>query len=86
MRQKNACVIRRLPIRDTSAVRSDPEVAGFLEEAAEALGETGRFVLKLSGIPQENRVLAEGESEEACIRWTEDFIWLLRKKGYYGAR
>ena len=70
---KNACVIKKIPINNAAAAGSDPNVAGFIEKATQTLGKKGRFVIKLSGIPQENSVLAEGKSE---------FEKLLIKKGY----
>ncbi len=85
MLQKNACVIKRLPIHDVGSFKTDPDVAGFTEKANEVLGENGRFVIRLSGIPWENRVLAEGKNEEACSQCIEDFMSLLIKKGYYGS-
>ena len=54
---KNACVIKKIRIDDPASVNSDPDVAAFIEKASEALGKKGRFVIKLSGIPQENSTL-----------------------------
>lgn len=82
MRLKNACVIEKITLHDIAAARSDPDVAAFVEMAAEELGENGRFVIRFSGIPQENMILAEGKSEELCRQWIEQFKMLLRKKGY----
>ena len=79
---KNACVIKKIPINNAAAVGSDPDVAGVIEKAAQTLGKKGRFVIKLSGIPQENSVLAEGKSKGLCNRCIEEFEKLLIKKGY----
>jgi hypothetical protein len=79
---KNACVIKKISINDPASVKSDPDVAAFIETATEALGKKGRFVIKLSGIPQENSVLAEGKSKRLCHRCMEEFEKLLIKKGY----
>ena len=54
----------------------------FIEKATQTLGKKGRFVIKLSGIPQENSVLAEGKSERLCNHCIEEFEKLLIKKGY----
>ncbi len=79
---RNACVIKKLPIHSADLVRNDPDVAEFIGKAAEKLGRKGRFVLKLSGIPQENSVLAEGKSRKLCHQCIEEFERLLIKKGY----
>ena len=79
---KNACVIKRIQINDAASLRSDPDVAGFIEKSAGTLGKNGRFVIKLSGIPQENRVLAEGKNKRVCNRCILDFERLLIRKGY----
>lgn len=79
---KNSCVIKNIPINDPASVKSDPDVAVFIEKATEALGKKGRFVIKLSGIPQENSVLAEGKSKKACNRCIEELEKLLIKKDY----
>ena len=63
----NACVIKKIPINNAAAVGSDPNVAGFIEKATQTLGKKGRFVIKLSGIPQENSVLAEGKTKGFVI-------------------
>ena len=79
---KNACVIKKIPINNAAAAGSDPNVAGFIEKATQTLGKKGRFVIKLSGIPQENSVLAEGKSERLCNHCIEEFEKLLIRKGY----
>lgn len=79
---KNACVIKKIPINNAAAAGSDPNVAEFIEKATQTLGKKGRFVIKLSGIPQENSVLAEGKSERLCNHCIEEFEKLLIKKGY----
>lgn len=74
--------VLREQIDDPASVKSDLDVAAFIEMAPEALGKKGRFVVKLSGIPQENSVLAEGKSKKACNQCIEEFERMLIKKGY----
>lgn len=82
MLRKNACIIRKLVIHDTDSIRTDPDIAAFLETARSTLGRNGRFVIRLSGIPQENSVLAEGNNKKNCTQCMEDFERLLVRKGY----
>lgn len=79
---KNACVIKKIPINKPDSVTSDPDVLRIIEMAAEALGKKGRFVIKLSEIPQENSVLAEGKSRKLCDQWIFEFEKLLVTKDY----
>ena len=79
---KNACVVRKLMIHNVDSVRRDPDVAEFIAKAGEKLGGKGRFVIRLSGIPQENSVLAEGKNKRVCVQCITDFERLLAGKGY----
>ncbi len=79
---KNACVIKKISIHDVDSVKNDPDIIMFLEAAPDRLGKNGRFMIRLSGIPQENSVLAEGKSKRRCSRCVEEFEKLLIKKGY----
>lgn len=79
---KYACIVKTLPMRDAGSVQTDPDVAAFLENAGERLGNRGRLVIRLSGIPQENRVLAEGKTKRVCRQCLQDLEQLLIRKGY----
>ena len=79
---KKACIVKILPITDTDSIRTDPEVTAFIDTAAEKLGRKGRFVIRLSGIPSENRLLVEGLSKRHCRQCIEAFEKLLIGKGY----
>ena len=80
----NACVIQKIPIHKPDLLRNDPDVAAYLASAGERLGRKGRFVLRLSGIPRENSVLAEGKNKRVCRQCITDFQRLLIQKGYGG--
>jgi hypothetical protein len=79
---KNTSVVKRLTINNVSGVQSDPDIAEFIGKAPDKLGKKGRFIIKLSGIPQENRVLAEGKNKKVCNRCIDEFMKLLIRKGY----
>ena len=82
MRFKNASVIRKISVRNADSVRNDPEVRMFIEDAPKKPGRKGRLVLRLSGIPRENSILAEGRSRKLCDQCIEDLEKLLVRKGY----
>lgn len=78
---KTARVIKKLTITDTDMVKNDPDILRFIETAPQRLGKKGRFVVRLSGIPEENRVLVEGKSKRLCNRCLAAFEKLLIRKG-----
>jgi hypothetical protein len=78
---KNAGVIRKISVRNADSVRNDPEVRMFIEDAQKKPGRKGRLVLRLSGIPRENSILAEGRSRKLCGQCIEDLEKLLVRKG-----
>lgn len=82
MWSKNACIIKKLPIHDVDSVRKDSDIITFIETAPDKLGKKGRFMIRISGIPQENSILVEGSSKRLCHRCIEEFEKLLIKKGY----
>ncbi|HTS13869.1 MAG TPA: phosphoglucosamine mutase [Candidatus Limnocylindrales bacterium] len=55
-----------------------PEVARALAEANEALGKSGRVVLRYSGTEPLARVMVEAEREEDVRRWTEALAGAVR--------
>ena len=79
---KNTCVIKKIVINDADSLRSDPDVLKHIEKATEQLGNKGRFVIRLSGIPYENSVLVEGRNKKICNKFITDFEKLLIDKGY----
>ena len=79
---RNASVIKKISIKNADSVRNDPEIKKFIEDAGEKLGRKGRLVLRLSGIPEENSVLAEGKSRKLCSQCIEELEKLLVRKGY----
>ncbi len=82
MRTRNACVIEKIKISDVASTKSDPDIAEFAVKAAEGLGKKGRFIIKFSGISQENSVLVEGKNRRMCNQYVEDFKRLLIRKNY----
>ena len=75
-------VVKRIVIRDPVSAMNDPEVMAFMQDEREGLGKNGNIVLRLSGIPAENRLLVEGDSRKLCERCAERFEKLLIEKGF----
>ncbi len=79
---KYASIVKKLTIHHVDAVRKDPDFVKFIETAPDKLGKKGKFVIRFSGIPQENLVLAEGKNRKLCMQCIAEFEKLLIKKGY----
>jgi phosphoglucosamine mutase len=65
-------------VRSKPPLDSLPEVARLLREAEEALGNSGRVVLRYSGTEPLARVMVEAKRDEDVRRWTESLAAALR--------
>jgi len=65
-------------VRSKPPLDSLPEVARLLREAEQALGNSGRVVLRYSGTEPLARVMVEAERDEDVRRWTESLAGALR--------
>src|ERR1700683_3488653 len=65
-------------VRSKPPIDSLPEVARLLREAEQALGNSGRVVLRYSGTEPLARVMVEAERDEDVRRWTESLAGALR--------
>jgi phosphoglucosamine mutase len=61
--------IRNVKVRSKPPLSEIPEVARALAEAAKALGNSGRIVLRYSGTEPKARVMVEAERAEDVERW-----------------
>jgi phosphoglucosamine mutase len=70
--------IVNVKVRSKPPLNSLPEVARAMKEAENALGKSGRVVLRYSGTEPLARVMVEAECEEDVQRWTEALASALR--------
>jgi phosphoglucosamine mutase len=61
--------IRNVKVRSKPPLETLPEVARALKEAASALGDSGRIVLRYSGTEPKARVMVEAEHAEDVERY-----------------
>lgn len=59
-------LLENVPVKDRKAAAEDPAVRQAAREVQHTLGVGGRILLRPSGTEPVIRILAEGESEEAC--------------------
>jgi len=64
-------MIVNVRVRSKPPLETLPEVSRVLEESKQALGNSGRVVLRYSGTEPLARVMVEAEQEEDVRRWSE---------------
>lgn len=75
-------VLENVKVKDKSAAQADPDVQAAVAEVAEALGETGRILVRESGTEPLIRVMVEAPSEEICRSYVGKVTEVIRSKGH----
>ncbi len=63
-------------------VNEDPEVQAEVKKVAEALGDTGRILVRESGTEPLIRVMVEAKTDEECKKYVYQVVDLIKAKGY----
>ena len=75
-------VLKNVRVKSKEACMNDPDVLAADQAAKEALGDTGRTLLRESGTEPVIRVMAEGLSEEECEKYVDQIIDVIKAKGH----
>ncbi len=75
-------VLENVRVKDKSAAQADPEVQAAVKAAAEALGDTGRILVRESGTEPLVRVMVEAENEEICHKYVDSVVDIIKKNGH----
>ena len=75
-------VLENVRVSDKAIAQADPDVQKAVAAAKEALGDSGRILVRESGTEPMIRVMAEAETEEICRRWVDSVVNVLKDKGY----
>lgn len=67
-------VLVNVKVSDKEATLNDPKVKEAIEKASQALGDSGRILVRASGTEPLVRVMAEAETEELCKKYTDDIV------------
>ena len=60
----------------------DSEVLAAVKRAADALGDTGRILVRASGTEPKVRVMVEAPTTEICEQHVSDVVAVIEKRGF----
>ncbi len=75
-------VLVNVRVTDKRAAQADPAVQEAVAGAAQALGDTGRILVRESGTEPVVRVMVEAETEEVCHQYVDGVVEVIKAKGY----
>ena len=75
-------VLQNVRVADKAAALADPDVQAAVQKVADALGGTGRILVRESGTEPVVRVMVEAPSRELCQQYVDDVVAVIEKKGH----
>lgn len=69
-------------VKDKPAARADEDVIKAVDAVSEALGSTGRILVRESGTEPVIRVMVEAKTEAICEKYVAQVVEVLEKKGH----
>ena len=75
-------VLKNVRVKSKPEAQNDPDVQAAVQAVAEALGDTGRILVRESGTEPVIRVMVEAESDELCEKYVDQVIEVIKAKGH----
>ncbi|MDO4325638.1 MAG: phosphoglucosamine mutase [bacterium] len=75
-------VLKNVRVLDKAAAQDDEKVQEKVKKVAEALGETGRILLRQSGTEPVVRVMVEAPEHDICEKYVDQVIEVMRAQGH----
>ncbi|MBQ7858625.1 MAG: phosphoglucosamine mutase [Faecalibacterium sp.] len=69
-------------VTDKAVAQADPDVQAAVAAVAEALGDTGRILVRESGTEPLVRVMVEAETQEMCDKYVQQVVDVIVAKGH----
>lgn len=75
-------VLENVRVLDKTAAQEDPDVKAAVKAVEEALGDTGRILVRESGTEPLLRVMVEAETKECCRKYVDQVVSVVKAKGH----
>ena len=75
-------VLENVRVTDKKAAQNDPAVQEAVNKVAEALGDTGRILVRESGTEPVVRVMVEAPDHDICQKYVDEVVSVICEKGY----
>ena len=75
-------VLENVRVTDKKAAQNDPAVQEAVKAVAEALGDTGRILVRESGTEPLVRVMVEAPDHDTCQKYVSQVVEVIKAKGY----
>ena len=75
-------VLKNVRVKSKPDAQNDPDVQAAVKEVAEALGDTGRILVRESGTEPVIRVMVEAGTNAVCEQYVDQVIETIRAKGH----
>ena len=75
-------VLKNVRVKDKPAAQKDPDVQAAVKAVTDALGDTGRILVRESGTEPVIRVMVEAPSQEICQKYVDKVVETITAKGH----
>ena len=74
-------VLKNVRVKDKEAAQADRDVQAEVQKVSDALGDTGRILVRPSGTEPLIRVMVEAPTDEICGKYVAQVVEMIVKKG-----
>lgn len=74
-------VLKNVRVKDKEAAQADRDVQTEVQKVSDALGDTGRILVRPSGTEPLIRVMVEAPTDEICGKYVAQVVEMIEKKG-----